>query len=314
MPSVPSPARPNTPPGRQKRASSKVFPPLENAQAFVPSTLLPSPQTVPAVEARPVPFSIPTPCTVCRTYHPGTCAVSPPREAAASQQLGSALDVYEQYQANYQPLDRTQPFEIMQAVTQDTLTFSNKAATEAELLKVADKKFTLRHYTTSKDGPPAFNTISSNFELVHRKIKTLHRTQGSNTNQDDWVRLGNTAFTFFLLAIDGKVAHRKFLAGATHYAEIDPDDLAQMTAAGLGEAQLFASPDLLHIKNLSSAKAIKGPLKDLKALMVASAGLKPISLGRTDAERLLAAIDDQFGGTLEVKLPGAVIVTQWHSV
>lgn len=216
---------------------------------------------------------------MCRTYYPGACAISPSSEAAASQQLGLALDVYEQYQATYQAQDRTQPFEIMHAVTQDNLAFSNKAATEAELLKVADKKFTLRRYTTSKDGPPAFNTISSNFELVHRKIKTLHRTQGSNTNQDDWVRLGNTAFTFFLLAIDGKVAHRKFLAGATHYAEIDPDDLEQMTAAGLGEAQLFASPDLLHIKDLSSAKAIKGSLKDLKALMVASAGLKPISWG-----------------------------------
>jgi hypothetical protein len=222
--------------------------------------------------------------------------------------------VYEKYQATYQPQDRVQPFEMMHSVTRDNLTFNHKKATEAELLKVADKKFTLRHYTMSKDGPPAFNTISSNFELVHRKIKTLQRTQGSNTNQDDWVRLGNTAFTFFLLAIEGKVANRKFLAGATHYAEIDPDNLEQMTAAGLENAEFFASPDLLHIKDLSSAKAVKGSLKDLKAFMVANSGLKPISLGRTEAERLLVAIDDQFCGTLEVKLPGSVLVTQWHSV
>lgn len=222
--------------------------------------------------------------------------------------------MYEQHQANYQPQDRTQPFEIMQSVTDDNLKFSNKKATEAELAKVADKKFTLRHYTTSKGGPPPFNTISSNFELVHRKIKTLQRTQGSNTNQDDWVRLGNTAFTFFLLAIDGEVANRKFLAGATHYAEIDPDNLEQMTAAGLGSAEFFASPDLLHTKDLSSAKAIKGPLKDLKALMVASSGLKAISLGRTSAQGLLKAIDGQFADTLEVKLPGSVIVAQWHTV
>lgn len=127
------------------------------------------------------------------------------------------------------------------------------------------------------------------------------------------MRLGNTAFTFFLLAVDGKVAQRKFLAGATHYAEIGPDDLEQM-AAGLSDAELFASPDLLHTKDLSSAKAIRGPLKDLKALMVASSGLKPIILGRADAERLLTAIDEPFGGTLEVKVPGAVNVTQWHRV
>ncbi|SDY43960.1 hypothetical protein SAMN03159453_00620 [Pseudomonas sp. NFIX28] len=221
--------------------------------------------------------------------------------------------MYERHQANYQPQDRTQPFEIMQSVTDDNLKFSDKKATDAELTKVADKKFTLRHYTTSKQGPPPFNTISSNFELVYRKIKTLQRTQGSNTNQDDWVRLGNTAFTFFLLAIDGEVANRKFLAGATHYAEIDPENQEQMAAAGLENAQFFASPDLLHTKDLSSAKAIKGPLKDLKALMVASSGLKPISLGRTSAQGLLKAIDDQFSGTLEVKLPGSVNVSQWHS-
>ncbi|WP_371356094.1 hypothetical protein ACA087_06280 [Pseudomonas chlororaphis] len=226
----------------------------------------------------------------------------------------SALEMYERHQANYQPQDRIQPFEIMQSVTEDNLKFSNKKASDAELLKVADKKFTLRHYTTSKDGLPPFNTISSNFELVHRKIKTLQRTQGSNTNQDDWVRLGNTAFTFFLLAIDGEVANRKFLAGATHYAEIDPENQEQMTAAGLENAEFFASPDLLHTKDLSSAKAIKGPLKDLKPLMVASSGLKPISLGRTSAQGLLKAIDDQFSGTLEVKLPGSVIVAQWHRI
>ncbi|AMS16484.1 hypothetical protein A3218_19975 [Pseudomonas chlororaphis] len=202
---------------------------------------------------------------------------------------------------------------MMRLITDGRLRFAHQRASEAALLKVADKKFTLRHYTTSKDGPPPFNTIASNFELVHRQIKTLQRTQGSNTNQDDWVRLGNTAFTFFLLAIDGQVAHRKFLAGATHYAEIDPQDPAQMAAAGLSEAEFFVSPDLLHVKDLSTAKAIKGPLKDLKALMVASSGLKPISLGRADAESLLAAIDDQFGGTLEIKLPGAISVTQWHN-
>jgi hypothetical protein len=237
-----------------------------------------------------------------------------PSDASSSQKPASALEIYERYQANYQPQDRTQPYEIMHSVTDDNLKFSTKKATDAELLKVADKKFTLRHYTTSKDGPPPFNTVSSNFELVYRNIKTLQRTQGSNTNQDDWVRLGNTAFTFFLLAIDGEVANRKFLAGATHYAEIDPENPEQMKAAGLDNAEFFASPDLLHIKDLSSAKAVKGPLKDLKALMVASSGLKPISLGRTPAQGLLKAIDDQFAGTLEVKLPGSVIVAQWHKI
>ncbi|TMU73935.1 hypothetical protein FGA82_21935 [Pseudomonas fluorescens] len=314
MPSVPSPARPNTPPASQRHASGKVFSPTENAQAFVPSTLVPSAPSVPAKAAKPVPFAIPRPCALCRTYHEGGCTVSPPEAASSSSKPGSAQHIYETYQATYQPQDRRQPFEIMHAVTQGQLNFTSPQASQAVLEKVAHMKFTLRHYTSSADGPPAFNTISSNFELVHRHIKTLQRTQGSNTNQDDWVRLGNTAFTFFLLAVDGKVAQRKFLAAATHYAEIDPDDLEQMAAAGLSDAELFASPDLLHTKDLSTAKAIRGPLKDLKALMVASSGLKPIMLGRTAAERLLTAIDEPFGGTLEIKVPGAVNVTQWHRV
>lgn len=251
---------------------------------------------------------------MCGTYHQGTCPTPRVSKVACAQKKLSALEVYEQHQANYQPQDRHQPFDIMHSVTGDHLKYSNKKATDAELLKVADKKFTLRHYTTSKEGPPPFTTISSNFELVHRKIKTLQRTQGSNTNQDDWVRLGNTAFTFFLLVIDGEVPNRKFLAGATHYAEIDPDNLEHIAAAELENAEFFASPDLLHVKDLSSAKTVKGPLKDLKALMVASSGLKAISLGRTPAKGLLTAIDDQFAGTLEVKLPGSVFVAQWHTI
>ncbi|MBU6959573.1 hypothetical protein KRR23_17770 [Pseudomonas sp. CVAP len=55
-------------------------------------------------------------------------------------------------------------------------------------------------------------------------------------------------------------------------------------------------------------------LKDLKALLVASSGLKAISLGRTSAQGLLKTIDGQFSDTLEVKLPGSVIVAQWHTI
>ncbi|WP_148050455.1 hypothetical protein [Pseudomonas brassicacearum] len=315
MPIVPSPATPNTPPAGQKPRSTSVFPRVESPQASSSNASAPPPRAAPAIAPKPTAFLVPKLCVVCKSNHQGPCLTQPPSAAStSSQKPASALDMYEQHQTNYQPQNRTQPFEIMQSVTDDSLKFSDKKATDAELAKVADKKFTLRHYTTSKDGPPPFNTISSNFELVHRKIKTLQRTQGSNTNQDDWVRLGNTAFTFFLLAIDGEVANRKFLGGATHYAEIDPDNLEQMTAAGLENAEFFASPDLLHTKDLSSAKAIKGPLKDLKALMVASSGLKAISLGRTPAQGLLKAIDGQFADTLEVKLPGSVIVTQWHTI
>lgn len=71
MPRVPSPARPNTPPASQRRASGKVFSPIENAQAFVPSTLVPSTPSAPAKEAKPVPFAIPKYRAVCRTYHEG---------------------------------------------------------------------------------------------------------------------------------------------------------------------------------------------------------------------------------------------------
>jgi hypothetical protein len=191
----------------------------------------------------------------------------------------------------------------MKDVTNDSLSFSEKKASQKQIDKVSNKKFALRHYTKSVDGPPPYNTINPNFELVNTGVKTLNRTQGSNTNEDDWNRLGNTAFTFFLLAIDGNVSNRGFL-----------EDPGLLPALGLDTAEFFASPDLLHEKDLSAAKAVKGPLSELKSLMIASSELPPIQLGIMQAAPLLEVIDTKFKGSLEIKIPGSVPVSRWIPV
>ncbi|OCA53096.1 hypothetical protein [Photorhabdus namnaonensis] len=233
--------------------------------------------------------------------------------AKNSHKKVTAEDIFNRFKDRFDPNDRKLPFDIMNEITDNRINFFSEKSGKNYLTKAEDKKFTLRHYT-SGNGPekPTFDEISSNFNLVNRGIKTLNRTQGSNTNEDDWNRLGNTAFTFFLLAIDGEVSDRKFLSNTTHFAEINLEDPEELKQLGLDQTEFFASPDLLHERNLSQAPAVKGKLSDLKSLLLKQSGISPVQLGRLDAKGILKSIDNKFNGSLEIKIPGNIKVREWN--
>jgi hypothetical protein len=317
MPRVLRPATPNNPPGNQKSKQGAVLSQGTNTaltSPFIPPTgsVKPAP---PPVMAKPKPFQVPKICPQCRTNHTGACATKQPTPSSSdSRKSATAQEILDKYKSGYSATDRVLPFTIMIDVTNDSLNFSEKKATQKQIDKASNKKFTLRHYTKLVDGSDPYHTIKPNFELVNTGIKTLNRTQGSNTNEDDWNRLGNTAFTFFLLAIDGNVSNRGFLASMTHYAEFDLEAPGLLRAQGLDTAEFFASPDLLHEKDLSATKAVKGPLSELKSLMIASSELPAIQLGIMQAAPLLEVIDTKFERSLEIKIPGSVTVSKWIPV
>ena len=260
----------------------------------------------------PQPTALPVQQPAAKAAEPSASASAAPTGSLRSQPK-SAQEVFERYGTRYQPDDRAYPFEMMEEITQNKLNYSKKSLSANNLEKLARMKFTLRHYTSAPAGQtPSFNEIATNMDLVKKGVKSLSRSSGSNTNEDDWRRLGNTGFSFFLLAIDGEVANRKFLANSTHYAEFSIDDLIQALGP---DTEFFASADLLHEKNLASAKAIRGKLGDLKSLLAAAAEISPVQLGMLDAKALLSKIDAAFGNTLEIKIPGNVkLAGPWNKV
>ncbi|NUT90375.1 RHS repeat protein, partial [Pseudomonas corrugata] len=239
-------------------------------------------------------------------------------EPHSNSSLTTAAGIYDAYKEGYNDTDRQLPFKMMAEITQNALNFKTNKAPPSVLAKTEDKRFTLRHYTVGNKGEaPPFMEIASNFALVHRKVKTLG-AKGGNTNEKDWTKAGNSAFTFFLLAVDGEVNERRFLQGMTHYAEYDLEDdkaLEAALGAGFAEVEFFASPDVLdprHSAKLESVPMVKGRLKDLKALLLGNSGISPVQVGRMDSRAMLDTIDRAFGGSLEIKLPGSIKVQAWH--
>ncbi|MDX8001100.1 RHS repeat protein, partial [Xenorhabdus sp. Reich] len=227
----------------------------------------------------------------------------------------SAEEVYGEYQAEHSSEDREFPFRMMTGITDNKLSFSSKQASPQSMGKIQDVKFTLRHYTSTKESTPPFTEISTNMDLVKKGVKTLKRSSESNTNDDDWNRLGNTAFTFFLLAIDGEVSDRKFLSNTTHYAEYDLSNTTELNELFGEGTEFFASPDLLHHKDLSAVKAVKGKLTDLKSLLIAASSIPAVQITslKSNPKELLRKIDEKFGNSLEIKIPGNVKVKKWNS-
>ncbi|WP_422776348.1 RHS repeat domain-containing protein [Pseudomonas mediterranea] len=239
-------------------------------------------------------------------------------EPHSNSSLTTAAGIYDAYKEGYSDTDRQLPFKMMTEITQNALNFKTNKAPPSVLAKTEGKRFTLRHYTVGNKGEaPPFMEIASNFALVHRKVKTLG-AKGGNTNEKDWTKAGNSAFTFFLLAVDGEVNERRFLQGMTHYAEYDLEDdkaLEAALGAGFAEVEFFASPDVLdpkHSAKLENVPMVKGRLKDLKALLLGNSGISPVQVGRMDARALLDTIDRAFGGSLEIKLPGSIKVQAWQ--
>jgi len=240
-------------------------------------------------------------------------------EPQSKTSLTTASGIFEAYKEGYSDVDRQLPFKMMADITGNKLIFKNNKAPAGMLEKTSTKRFTLRHYTVSgsKGDTPPFMEIASNFSLVHKNVKTLGG-KGGNTNEKDWTKAGNSAFTFFLLAVDGEVNERKFLQSMTHFAEYDlGDDRALEDALGPGfdNVEFFASPDVLdpkHSANLATVPMVKGRLKDLKALLLGSSGIAAVQVGRMDSKSLLNSIDNAFGGSLEIKVPGSIKVKTWH--
>jgi insecticidal toxin complex protein TccC len=233
--------------------------------------------------------------------------------------LTTATGIFETYKEGYSDIDRQLPFKMMADITGNKLVFKTNKASAGMLEKTSTKRFTLRHYTVSgsQGDTPPFMEIASNFSLVHKKVKTLGG-KGGNTNEKDWTKAGNSAFTFFLLAVDGEVNERKFLQSMTHFAEYDLGDdraLEEALGPGFNDVDFFASPDVLdpkHSANLATVPMVKGRLKDLKALLLGNSGISAVQVGRMDSKSLLNSIDHAFGGSLEIKIPGTMKVKTWH--
>jgi insecticidal toxin complex protein TccC len=240
-------------------------------------------------------------------------------EPGSRSAVGSAIEIFESYKKDFDEKDRELPYQMMDKITKGALKFKTAKTSAAILEKTKAQRFTLRHYTVygSSGAMPPFMEIASNFSLVNKNLKILGG-KGGNTNEKDWTKAGNMGFTFFLLAVNGEVNERKFLSSMTHFAEYDlDDDNALQTALGndFDQVEFFASPDVLdpkHSSNMSAVPMIKGRIKDLKALLLGNSGISPVQVGRMDSRTLLNSLDNAFHGTLEVKIPGSVKVSQWH--
>ncbi|KVE36314.1 hypothetical protein WS68_04745 [Burkholderia sp. TSV86] len=221
-------------------------------------------------------------------------------------------ELLKQYRDSYDPHDRNLPFEIMERVTGGLIKFEQDMANENILNAAKDIKFTIRHYTKFEPGASKFDEIASNFHLTAKNIKEDNsRASGSNTNRDDWERLGNTFFTFFLLSIKGEVPKRGFLSDRTHYAEIDVENIEELESLGLENVDFFASQDLIAVKDLSKASAVKGKLSDLKSIILKKLNLPPLFIKKMGGKEILQALDEKFKGPLEIKIPGNVKANHW---
>jgi insecticidal toxin complex protein TccC len=242
------------------------------------------------------------------------------RESKSKSAVRTAIEIFESFKANYSDTDRVAPYTMMNEITEGKLKFKTTKATPAVLEKTKSQRFTLRHYSSNPTSPgdaPSHMAIKSNFSLVDSHLMTLGG-KGGNTSEKDWTKAGNMGFTFFLLAINGEVNERRFLANKTHFAEYDIEDDKALEAAfgkDFDNVEFFASPDVLepkHSSDLGAVPMVKGRLKELKALLLGNSGISPVQVGRMNSRAMLDSIDNTFHGTLEIKVPGSVKVNNWH--
>ncbi|MEX3105003.1 MULTISPECIES: hypothetical protein [unclassified Streptomyces] len=162
------------------------------------------------------------------------------------------------------------------------------------------KRWTIRHYTgTDPNTPPSFQEIVSTYDNAVAGRASKH------TNVADWRSLGNIKFTFYLVAVDGKVPPRTWLNKTHWYAEWELDQIQNC----------WVSADLLERMNkpmdadgartaVQGAKAFRGTgaqLKELLAISAFGAGNDPAS-----------ALDTAIGGAFELKVPDGLTVPEWR--
>lgn len=162
------------------------------------------------------------------------------------------------------------------------------------------KRWTIRHYTgDDPKSPPTFRDIMSTYDNAKAGGAS------ANTNVADWRSLGNIKFSFYLVAVDGKVPDRNWLNNKHWYAEWDLDSISDC----------WVSADLLERMNkdmdadgareaLKGAHAFRGSGTKLKELLAASA----FGAGNEPA----AALDAAIGGAFELKVPNGLPVSKWH--
>ncbi|MFK4108068.1 hypothetical protein [Streptomyces sp. NPDC002176] len=161
------------------------------------------------------------------------------------------------------------------------------------------KRWTIRHYTGSDPTtPPSFMDIASTYDNAAAGRASEH------TNVADWRSLGNIKFTFYLVAVDGRVPPRKWLGNTHWYAEWDLDQISEC----------WVSPDLLEKMNkpmdadgaraaMQGTQAFRGTGQELKEMLAVH------SFGKDNDP--VTALDNTIGGAFELKVPGGLPVTEW---
>ncbi|MDG4536252.1 hypothetical protein [Streptomyces sp. AV19] len=170
---------------------------------------------------------------------------------------------------------------------------------KAQAAALLAKPWTIRHYTgRDPRNPPSFTEIASTYDNAAAGRASEH------TNVADWRSLGNIKFTFYLVAVDGKVPPRNWLNNTHWYAEWDLE----------GIEDCWVSPDLLETMSkpmdadgareaMKGVKAFRGTGKELKELLA----VKAFGSGNDPA----AALDTAIGGAFELKVPGGLPVKEW---
>ncbi|MCU1659770.1 MAG: hypothetical protein JWO57_4426 [Pseudonocardiales bacterium] len=171
-------------------------------------------------------------------------------------------------------------------------------------------KWRLRHYTTAgtdKDPPP-FKKIKSAM-AVNLLPKTASAEEAASdagvpkapvdtrksghTGDRDWNRYGNTANTFYVLVLDGKLPEKqKFLENTKWYAEITFD-----------QPNLWVSSDWLD-EQAMKGYSFRGSGKAVQKQL--------LKLGGPVAGDLFRRTLMNYFNNLEVKIPGTVEVDTWH--
>lgn len=156
------------------------------------------------------------------------------------------------------------------------------------------KRWTIRHYA-GKDpkNRPTFREIASTYD------NALAGRVGGHTNVADWRTLGNIKFTFYLVAVDGKVPQRNWLNDTHWYAEWDLDKIEECWVSADLLAKMNKPKDADAAREaMKSVKAFRGSGKELKKLLAARA----YNSGNDPAQ----ALDSVIGGAFELKVPGGL--------
>ncbi|MFE0514516.1 hypothetical protein, partial [Streptomyces sp. NPDC058964] len=149
-------------------------------------------------------------------------AKTPSEMVAALEASGhSKDDAWElmQYmtQQQFPPGEGQQDFDMLSHI-KDIKKHRISSVLKTQSKSLRDQKWTIRHYTgTDPNVKPSFQEVMTTYD------NAAAGRAGANTNVADWRSLGNIKFTFYLVAVGGKVPPRPWLNNTHWYAEWDLD-------------------------------------------------------------------------------------------